>query len=75
MSTCASYRMMRADRTEVVSAGSPELIRAYLRRESWPPQSYEITSVEVPFGCTRRRWGVAIKHPDGSVDLIPVRPG
>ena len=74
MSACASYRMMRSDRPEVVYAGSPELIRAYLRRESWPPQSYEITSVEVPFGCTRHRWGVAIKHPDGSVELLPDPP-
>jgi hypothetical protein len=66
--------MVRSDRPEVVSAGSPELIGDFLRRESWPPQRYEITSTETPFGGIRLRWGVAIKHPDGSVELIPDPP-
>ena len=70
----ASYRTTRSDRPEVVSAGNPELIRAFLQRESWPPRRYEITSTEAPFGGIRRRWGVAIKHPDGAVELVPDPP-
>ena len=50
------------------------MIREFLHRENWPLGNYEITSVEAPFGSTPSRWGVAIKHEDGSVDLIPDQP-
>ena len=70
----ASYRMVRCDRHEVVSAGSPELMGDFLRHEDWPPRRYEITSTETPFGCVHRRWGAAIKHPDGLVELLPDPP-
>jgi hypothetical protein len=70
----ASYRVTAPDRSGVVSAGSPDVIRECLRRENWPVSKYEITSVEAPFGSTPSRWGVAIKHPDGSVELIPDQP-
>jgi hypothetical protein len=50
------------------------VIREFLHRENWPLGNYEITSVEVPFGSTPSHWGVAIKHDDGSVDLIPDQP-
>ena len=67
----ASYRMVRCDRPEVVSAGSPELMGDFLRHEDWPPRRYEITSTETPFGCLiaapQRRW----THPNGSVELVP----
>ena len=31
----------------------------------------EITSDPLPSGHTSRRWGLAISHPDGSVELEP----
>ena len=70
----ASYRASQLDRSGVVSAGSPEVLRDYLQRENWPLGNYEITRVEAPFESTPSRWGVAIKHEDGSVDLIPDQP-
>ena len=70
----ASYRVTALDRSAVVSAGSPDVIRECLHREHWPLGHYEITSVEAPFEFTSSRWGVAIKHEDGSVELIPDQP-
>ena len=66
----ASYRMVRFDRPEVVSAGRPELMGDFLRHEDWPPRRYEITRVDF-FQYPGCRWGVVVKHPDGSVELVP----
>jgi hypothetical protein len=71
----ASYQATAPDRSGVVCAPSPEGVREFLRRETlWPPGRYEITSAELAFEFPRRRWGVAVKHPDGSVELVPDRP-
>jgi hypothetical protein len=71
----ASYRTTAPDGSGVVSAPSPEAIRDFLGSERfWPHGCYEITRVEVPFGHPHHRWGVAIKHPDGTVELIPDPP-
>jgi hypothetical protein len=69
-----SYHTTRPDQLEVISGASPEVIRNFLRRENWSLGDYEITTAEVPFGSPRRRWGVAIKRADGSVELVPDLP-
>jgi hypothetical protein len=68
----ASYRATRPDRSGVVCGGSPDVIRDFLRHDDagWPLGDYEIIRVEVPSGCPPRRWGVAVKHADGSVELL-----
>jgi hypothetical protein len=70
-----SYRTTRTDRFGVVCCASPEAIRGILRSDNrWPSGCYEITGVESLFGHPRHRWGVAVKLPDGTVELIRDRP-
>jgi hypothetical protein len=70
----ASYRATAPDRTGVVCAPGLDPICDFLRRESsWPAGGYEISVVEVLLDSPRQRWGVAIKHPDGTVELVPNR--
>jgi hypothetical protein len=67
-----SYQATAPDRSGTVCAPSPESIRDFLRREAaWPSGRYEITNGGLLFSPTPKRWGVAIKHPDGSVELVP----
>jgi hypothetical protein len=77
--------MVRFDRPEVINAGSFELMRDFLQRESWPPQRYEITRVEFLSGArdvagasrSSTRMGRSsfspIRRPD-SPALVPDRP-
>jgi hypothetical protein len=69
----ASYQATAPDRSGIVCAPSPESIRDFLRSEgAWPAGRYAIIiGVALALDCQRQRWGVAIKHRDGSVDLIP----
>jgi hypothetical protein len=66
-----AYHTTRPDPLEIISGAKPEVIRDFLRREKWSLGVYEITTAEVPFGSPRQRWGIAIKHADGSVELVP----
>jgi hypothetical protein len=68
----ASYKATASDRSRVVSASSPESIREFLGREStWPAGRYEISGSGALLDFTHGPWGVAVKHPDGSVELLP----
>jgi hypothetical protein len=59
----------------VVCCASPDAIQDVLRADArWPSGTYEVTGVESLFGSPRHRWGVAIKYPDGMVELVPNRP-
>jgi hypothetical protein len=71
----ASYGATAPDRSGVVSAPSPESIRDFLRRETaWPPGRYAIIRASILLDAPSSRWGVAIKNPDGSIELIPDQP-
>jgi len=69
-----SYHTRRPDESNIICGAGPEVIRDFLRREDWPPGRYEVTQTEVPFGHPCDHWGVAVKHADGSVELIPDQP-
>ena len=71
------YHVADADGTRLVST-RPEAIRQWLRDgESWLPGRYIIFVIGTfptwlqPPGD---RWGVADKHPDGSVEVVPDQP-
>jgi hypothetical protein len=38
---------------------------------TWPAGRYRVAERLAATGSPSRRWGVAVKHPDGSVELIP----
>jgi len=58
-----------------VSCDSPESVRQYLRdNKSWASRTYVVlvTPGFLPTPAVPGvRWGVAIKKPDGSVELVP----
>jgi hypothetical protein len=66
-----------ASGTRLVSI-SPEEIRRWLRDgKSWLPGHYTVFVIDsVPTWLRRpgARWGVAIKRPDGAVELVPDQP-
>jgi hypothetical protein len=72
------YHIVDAAGTRLVSTSLGE-IRQWLRDgQSWQPGRYTIfvtDSVPTWLRPPGARWGVATKHPDGPVDLIPDRPG
>ena len=72
------YHVADAAGTWLVSRSLGE-IRQWLRDgQSWQPGRYTIfvtDSVPTWLRPPGARWGVAIKHPDGSVELIPDQPG
>ena len=56
----------------IISFGSPEAIKESLEVH-WPSGRYEILegpSARLPHGRTGRRWGVAIKEANGTVDMV-----
>jgi hypothetical protein len=65
--------MLRVSRDDFIDDadtidGAREIVRAQ------PPGRYhvdEISADPLTSGQTSRRWGVAIRHPDGSVQLEP----
>jgi hypothetical protein len=68
----ATYSAVALDGSRVVSACSPESLGEFLgRQEEWPPGCYDVTGFGAIFDFRREHWGVAIKHADGSVELVP----
>ena len=52
---------------------SPEKIKELLESNSkWPAETYNIleNSDDLAASALNRDWGIAIKHPDGSVRLV-----
>jgi hypothetical protein len=72
------YHVADASGTRLVSK-SPGGIQRWLRDSpSWQPARYTVfvtDSVPTWLRPPGARWGVATKHLNGSVDLIPDRPG
>jgi hypothetical protein len=72
------YHVADASGTRLVST-SPGEIQQWLRAgPSWQPGRYLVFVTDTVPTWVRppgARWGVATKHPDGSVDLIPDGPG
>jgi hypothetical protein len=70
------YHVADASGTRLVSI-APEEIRRWLRDgKSWLPGRYTVFVIDsVPTWLRRPgvRWGVAVKHTDGSVELVPDR--
>jgi hypothetical protein len=62
----------------VVIATSPEALRDFIRDEAvWPPGTSEIIAAPTTNLTPESpgvRWGVVVKHPDGSVELISGGP-
>jgi hypothetical protein len=72
-----SYRVIHPGDRRVLLTTSPEAVRDFLDQHAvWPPGSYELHPVSsfLLAAPSLGLWGVAVKHPDGSVELIPVRP-
>ena len=66
------FRISRGARVPVVDVGSPTAIEDAVRATK--PGHYhvdEISADPLPSGHTARRWGTAIKHPDGTVSVEP----
>jgi hypothetical protein len=66
------YRISRPGHKPIVDVGSAEAIEGVVRAEK--PGTFhvdEIASDPLPSGHTARRWGTAIKHPDGTVAVEP----
>ena len=73
----AYYHVADAADTRLVSTSRKEIRRWLRDGRSWQPGRYTVfvtDSVPTWLRPPGTRWGVAIKHPDGSVDLIPDRP-
>jgi hypothetical protein len=71
------YYHTRCGRGQRVICDSPGAIRRYLHEEAVPSGPYEIlmsTGGLAALETHSVRWGVAVKHPDGSVELMPDRP-
>src|SRR5262249_42951749 len=61
----------------VVTCTTPEAVRAHLRDQAdWPLGIYpvDLTNSVSPAAVPQARQGIAVKYPDGTVDLIPGRP-
>jgi hypothetical protein len=70
-----SYSIRHPAGCRVAWSGSPEATRDFLReQDDWPAGTFEIADHEDPFGYPPRRWGVAVKAPEGNVELVPDRP-
>jgi hypothetical protein len=66
------YRISRSGHKPIVDVQSPDGIESVIRAEK--PGTFhidEISSDPLPIGHTSRRWGTAIKHPDGTVAVEP----
>ena len=65
-------RISRPDSEQITNVQSVEQAEPAI--QSTPPGRYhvnELSADPLPSGHTSRRWGVAIRQPDGSVDLEP----
>ncbi len=66
------FRISQNGQEPIVDVDSIEQIEPVIR--SSPPGRYhvdEISADPLPSRHTSRRWGLAIRHPHGSVDLDP----
>jgi hypothetical protein len=66
------YRISRPGREAITDIGTVEAIEEAIR--AGEPGRYhidEIAADPLPSGHTSRRWGTAIKQPDGAVTLEP----
>ena len=66
------FRISRAGQKPIIDVDRVEAIEPAIR-SSKPGRFHidEISADPLPYGHTSRRWGVAIKRPDGSVELEP----
>ena len=67
------YRISRNVHEPIVDVDQVEAIEPAIR--SSEPGRYQVDQIEReprPSGHTSRRWGVGIKHPNGSVELEPI---
>jgi hypothetical protein len=66
------YRISRAGREPITDVDSVEAFEGVLRDGELGCYHVDQISAEpLPSGHTSRRWGVAIKRPDGTVTLDP----
>ncbi len=66
------YRISRKGQEPIIDVDQVEAIEPAIR--SSKPGRFHVDQLErdpLPSGHTSRRWGVAIKRPDGSVELEP----
>lgn len=66
------FRISHPDREAIVDVAQVDGIEPVIRASE--PGRYHIDQIEadpLPSGHNSRRWGVAIRRPDGSVDLEP----
>ena len=66
------YRISQPGREPITDAASVEAVEGAIRDgERGRFHVDEISSDPLPSGHTSRRWGTAIKRPDGAVTLDP----
>ena len=72
------YRIRHPDDGAIVSATSLRAIQAFLHDKSeWPSGTYEILesgTVNPHPGEPAPLWGIAVKAPDGTVELVRGQP-
>ena len=75
MDPFVTYHAVGAPGARMICAALDGL-RTPLRDCRWLPGRYEVLSGhwDRSSGMRYARWGVAIKHPDGSVELVPDPP-
>jgi hypothetical protein len=66
------YRISRPGSDDIADVGSPDAIEPALR-SGQPGRHHvdEISAEPLPSGHTARHWGIAIKHPDGTIAVEP----
>jgi hypothetical protein len=70
-----SYHAVCPDRGGLASA-SLDGLAEFLRKIPWPAGTYRVIQHTWPAispGAPDREWGSAVKHPDGTVELIEDR--
>jgi hypothetical protein len=75
MDPFVTYHAVGAPGARMICAALGGLRNSLRACDSWSPGRYEVLlgHWEPSSGMRYSRWGVAIKHPDGSVELIPDR--
>jgi hypothetical protein len=66
------YRISHNGQEPIVDVDRLEVIEPAIRLSE--PGRYQVDQIErdpLPSGHTSRRWGIAIKRPDGTVELEP----
>jgi hypothetical protein len=76
MDPYASYHVVGAPGARIICAALDGLRRALRDCETWSPGRYEVLMCQWTPSSEMHytHWGVAIKHPDGSVELVPDWP-